>query len=248
MNILVAEDNPLSQRLIQHLLLELGHRVTLAADGHAALAQLEAQAFDLVLMDVQMPGLSGLEAATRWRARERAGSRVPMVALTARAMSGDAESCLQAGMDGYLQKPLDIAALERVLERTRAGIVSLPSGQDEDGLPYRRAVLEHRVGSDARFLLELSGIFEARADLLIAQIGNAIEAREAGRVKDAAHELKGMLLNLAATEAYRTVRELEAAGRSARYDAASACLARLVEETPRLLSALRERATACAAS
>jgi HPt (histidine-containing phosphotransfer) domain-containing protein len=95
-------------------------------------------------------------------------------------------------------------------------------------------------------LLALTGIFEARADLLIAQIQTAIQAREAERVKDAAHELKGMLLNLAATDAYLAVRELEAAGRSASYDAASACLSRLVQETPRLLSALRARASACA--
>lgn len=247
MNILVAEDNPLGQRLIQHVLQELGHRVTLVADGCAALAELESEAFDLVLMDVQMPGLNGLEAATRWRARERHGSRrVPIFALTARAMSGDAERCLQAGMDGYLTKPLDVAELERVLAQTPSATATGLSTDDDDNLPYRRAILEHRVGCDPGFLLELTGIFEARAALLIAQIQKAIEAREAGRVKDAAHELKGMLLNLAATNAYLAVRELEAAGRSARYDAASASLARLIQETPRLLSALRARASACA--
>jgi len=246
MHILVAEDNPLNQRLIEHALQEVGHRATLVSDGHAALAKLDLETFDLVLMDVQMPGLDGLEAVSRLRARERQGARrTPVIALTARCASGDLERCLQAGMDGYLAKPLDLAELERVLERVPTDAGAKPPSPDDDS-PYRRAILEHRVGSDAGFLLELSRIFEARAELLIGQIQNAIQAREAQRVQDAAHEFKGMLLNLAATDAHRTARELEAAGRGARYDTASVCLARLVDETSWLLTALRARANSCA--
>jgi len=241
-NILVAEDNLLNQRLIQHVLQELGHRVTIVGDGSAALARIEMQEFDMVLMDLHMPGLSGLEAVRLLRAREQEdGGHLAVIALTAQAVSGDAERCRHAGMDGYLTKPLDIEELERVITRVQ-GTSAPRTVPPDDGLPYRRAVLEHRVGSDPAFLLELSGIFEARADLLIAQIQRAIEAHHSEGVKDAAHELKGMLLNLAATDAYRTVRELEAAGRSARYETASACLARLLQEAPRLLSALRARA------
>lgn len=110
--ILVVEDNPVNQRLIQGLLQKTGAELVLAGHGEEALALLQQQAFDLVLMDCQMPVLDGLEATRRWRALERPGSRrLPILALTANAMAGDRERCLAAGMDDYLSKPVKREAL-----------------------------------------------------------------------------------------------------------------------------------------
>ena len=112
----MAEDNAINQRLIRHLLEARGHRVAMAGDGVAALAAWRASPYDLILMDVQMPQMDGIEATRHIRAGERStGSHVPIVALTANAMKGDSDKCLEAGMDAYISKPIRIEDLERVL-------------------------------------------------------------------------------------------------------------------------------------
>jgi CheY-like chemotaxis protein len=116
LSILVAEDNPVNQRLIRRLLERRGHRVTIAATGVAALEAWRSQPWDLVLMDVQMPDMDGLEAARRIRALEKSGAaHVPMIAMTACAMKGDREKCLEAGLDSYISKPIQTAALDDAL-------------------------------------------------------------------------------------------------------------------------------------
>ena len=115
--VLVAEDNPVNQLVAARLLEKLGHVVQVVGDGRAALEALEQERFDLVLMDVQMPGMDGLEATAELRRREEStGRRAPVIALTAHAMKGDRERCLAAGMDGYLSKPIHADELRRVLE------------------------------------------------------------------------------------------------------------------------------------
>jgi len=116
MRILLAEDNPVNQRLAVKLLEKQGHSVRVANNGREVLDTLEQETFDLVLMDVQMPVLSGLEAAAMIRKREReSGEHTRIIALTANAMSGDREKCLAAGMDGYLSKPIRVEELLAVL-------------------------------------------------------------------------------------------------------------------------------------
>ena len=119
LRVLVAEDNAVNQLLAVRLLEKGGHEVVVAATGTAALEALENQSFDLVLMDVQMPEMGGLEATIAVRERERAsasGKHIPIVAMTANAMVGDKEQCLEAGMDAYLSKPLQVAALFAAIE------------------------------------------------------------------------------------------------------------------------------------
>jgi CheY-like chemotaxis protein len=107
LNILLAEDNPVNQKVALRLLKKEGHTVTIAVNGRAALDCLERQAFDLILMDVQMPEMDGLEtAAAIRRAESGTGQHIPMIALTAHAMAGDREKCLASGMDGYATKPI----------------------------------------------------------------------------------------------------------------------------------------------
>ena len=107
MNILLVEDNPINQKVAARLLEKQGHTVAIATNGKEALAALVSGTFDLVLMDVQMPEMDGLEATVAIRQQEAGTERhVPIVALTAHAMVGDRERCLAAGMDGYVTKPV----------------------------------------------------------------------------------------------------------------------------------------------
>jgi signal transduction histidine kinase/ActR/RegA family two-component response regulator len=121
LKILLAEDNIVNQRLVLRLLEKRGHRVTLAGTGHEAVAAAEREEFDLILMDVQMPEMDGLEATIHIRKRERAaGIHTPIVALTAYTMKGDRERCLDAGMDSYVNKPIDAVKFLEVVESTAA--------------------------------------------------------------------------------------------------------------------------------
>jgi CheY-like chemotaxis protein len=128
--VLLAEDNMVNQRLAVRLLEKRGYTVVVAADGHEALAAFDEQTFDLVLMDVQMPLMGGFEVTAAIREREKAtGAHTPIVAMTARAMKGDREECLAAGMDDYLAKPIRTQELFEILDRLAQPPV-LPALQD----------------------------------------------------------------------------------------------------------------------
>jgi two-component system sensor histidine kinase/response regulator len=118
LRVLVVEDNPVNQRLATRLLEKRGHRVVLAANGREAVDAIEREAFDLVLMDVQMPEMDGLEATAVIRQREQTTQRhQPIIALTAHAMKGDQLRCIEAGMDGYITKPIRTQELDEILEK-----------------------------------------------------------------------------------------------------------------------------------
>jgi CheY-like chemotaxis protein len=113
LRVLLAEDNPVNQRLVLRMLEKRGHRVVVVGDGGQALAALDRAPFDLVLMDLQMPVMGGFEALDAIRSRERTtGGHLPVIALTANALKGDRERCLQAGFDDYIAKPLQPADLD----------------------------------------------------------------------------------------------------------------------------------------
>jgi CheY-like chemotaxis protein len=117
LSVLLVEDNAVNQRLAARLLEKRGHRVVVAANGREALAALESNSFDLVLMDVQMPEMDGIEATAAIRKKEQlSGKHQAVIALTAHAMKGDQERCLAAGMDGYLGKPIRTQELDAILE------------------------------------------------------------------------------------------------------------------------------------
>jgi two-component system, sensor histidine kinase and response regulator len=112
LQILLVEDNPINQKVATSILQKAGHFVTLAGNGKEALQQINGHDFDLVLMDIQMPEMDGLEATVAIRVLEQqTGEHIPIVALTAHAMKGDRERCLEAGMDGYVTKPVQAAIL-----------------------------------------------------------------------------------------------------------------------------------------
>ncbi|MDQ7062829.1 MAG: response regulator [candidate division KSB1 bacterium] len=130
LKILLAEDNPVNQKLATRLLQKLGHQVVVVNNGKEAIKELEKQEFDLVLMDVQMPEMDGLEATRLVRQKEaKTGQHIPIIALTAHAMKGDRERCLAAGMDDYLSKPIQVRNLEILLNRYTCHLSQLKSSQ-----------------------------------------------------------------------------------------------------------------------
>jgi signal transduction histidine kinase/CheY-like chemotaxis protein len=135
--VLLAEDNIVNQRVAVGLLARRGHKVRVVNNGREAIAAVEREAFDLVLMDVQMPEMGGFEATAVIRERERqTGGHVPIVAMTAHAMAGDRERCLAAGMDGYLSKPIDQQRLFAVVERGSTGDAEAPAPADQSICAY----------------------------------------------------------------------------------------------------------------
>jgi two-component system sensor histidine kinase/response regulator len=214
LRVLVTEDNAVNQQLARSLLERRGHAVQIAVNGYAALEALETERFDVILMDLQMPGMGGLEATAMIRTREReSGEHVPIIAMTARAMPGDREQCLAAGMDGYLSKPVrpeDLyAAIEKVAPvRTNAnGAVKAPRvGLDAEQLGAL-------TGHHASLIADLLRIFIETAPPMIAELDEALRSSDPSAVQLRAHALKGMLGGIAATGAAACAARLETLAR-----------------------------------
>jgi PAS domain S-box-containing protein len=242
LRVLVAEDNALNRRVLLRLLEKRGHTVLLAEDGRQALAAVERDAFDVILMDVQMPGLNGIETTTAIRAHEaETGRRTPIVAVTAHAMAGDRERCLAAGMDAYVAKPVDAEELFATIERLAAGAsAARASVADEaDAAPvFDRAAFLGRIKGDAELSLELVRLFREESARLIAEVRRGLGARDARSVTRAAHTLKGVLATVAAGPAREAAVRLEGLGRVAALEQAHETCAELERELARLESAL----------
>jgi two-component system sensor histidine kinase/response regulator len=193
LRILVAEDNEFNRDLVEHLLTRQGHVPTMTTNGLEALASLERDTFDLLLLDVHMPELDGFQVVRAIRERERtAGSHLPIIALTARSRKEDREICLQAGMDEYLVKPLNPADLWAAIDRV------LKPRQDPDPKPPRPDLLDRTVllaacGDDATMLQKMCRTFQARVPEHLAAIRDASRAQDAPRLREAAHKFCGML-------------------------------------------------------
>jgi two-component system sensor histidine kinase/response regulator len=218
LRVLVAEDNSVNQRLARRLLERLGHTVVVAGDGREALAALERGAFDVVLMDVQMPEMDGLEAARRIRQRERqTGGHLPIIALTAHALTGDRERCLDAGMDDYVTKPIQFERLQEALagvtRRAEAGggAAERSPPPAEDGRPaLDRADLFARVEGDAQLVAELlEGLLE-ELPRAAAALRDAAARDDLRGLRRGAHALTGMFANLSAKETAARAARLEA--------------------------------------
>jgi CheY-like chemotaxis protein len=130
LRILLAEDNPVNQKVACRMLEKQDHSVTLAANGREALLAFEHQIFDLILMDIQMPEMDGFAATAAIRQKEPEGEHIPIIALTAHAMTGDRERCLAAGMDGYVSKPIRLEELTKEMDRVRSGMPLVPQFED----------------------------------------------------------------------------------------------------------------------
>jgi two-component system sensor histidine kinase/response regulator len=229
LQVLVAEDNQVNQFVATRIFEKLGHQVTVVSNGREALSAVQAGKFDLVVMDVQMPEMDGLDATTAIRAWEKtAGTHIPIVAMTAHAMKGDRERCLAAGMDGYTSKPIRI----RDLEQTIAQLINPPnlaqvqvSEADQADDVIDRAALLGGVDGDRRLLRELIRLFLADCPQRLAEIKEAIRRGDAGALGRAAHTLKGSVGNFAAKNAFAAAQRLELIGSGGDLDTAGeACV------------------------
>jgi PAS domain S-box-containing protein len=279
LRVLVAEDNPVNQMLAARMLEKQGHSVVVVGNGREALAALETQRFDVVLMDVQMPEMDGFQATALIRERERAsrsieaigrppprvGPRdvhIPIIAMTAHVMKGDRERCLEAGMDGYLSKPIQandlIAALGALQPDPGAGhppAAPVPGGastvdpsrgadrgsQDgDDGprSPVNAIELMDRVGEDVGLLEEIVGLFRESCPGQLDALRAAVARGDSHGVERAAHAIKGSVGNLAATAAAAMARRLEMMGRAGDLSEAAPALSELEAEIERVLVAL----------
>jgi len=232
LSILVAEDNAVNRLVMTRFLEGEGHRPTLVKSGKEAVDATAAQAFDVVLMDIQMPEMDGFEAARLVRERERErgdGSRLPLVAVTAHAMKGDRERCLAAGYDGYLTKPV---ALAELLATLRAVLPpgpdqpgGLPSGPDQRGLPsgggFDEASALARAGGDRALLQELVEIFVAEAPGWLAEIDAAAAAGDAASLRRVAHTLKGAADTCGVRRATEIATAIERMAREGAFDRAA---------------------------
>jgi two-component system, sensor histidine kinase and response regulator len=218
--VLVVEDNPVNQMVAQRFLERLGCEVQVAGDGAEAVETTARERFDLILMDMQMPVMDGTSATRAIRARERGGHRTPIVALTANVLAGQFQSCMDAGMDDVLGKPLDPQRLQDVLERfvLRApagafGPVERPPGPDLASAPLDLARLGSLAGDDTAFMRELLATFRASAASALADMRGAVAADDRERLRRAAHKLKGGSDNIGATQLRDLASHLETASK-----------------------------------
>jgi CheY-like chemotaxis protein/nitrogen-specific signal transduction histidine kinase len=206
--VLLVEDNPTNQRVAQLFLERAGCEVVLAADGREALAALESRRFDLVLMDVQMPVMDGLEATRRIREREAKGEqRTPIVALTANAMKEQIEECRANGMDDVLPKPIDRERLGLILERyaPAAGVLTerhhvKPAPDKKAELPSEVSIVRFRdvTGGDSGLARGLVASFVESVQQALTDIEAGLAREDLAQVRKAAHTLVGTSANLGA--------------------------------------------------
>ncbi|MDY3556265.1 response regulator [Gemmata sp. JC717] len=249
LRVLVAEDNPVNQRVVLRLLEKFGHAVTMTADGRQAVDALGREPFDIVLMDVQMPEMDGFEATQLIRQREAGtGRHTLVVAMTAHAMKGDRERCLIAGMDDYVSKPVQRSELTRVLDRATAVAATnaaAPAPAVLDGatvgaaeLAFDRAGAVECLGGDEELFAEVAGLFRSDSERFLEELSEALGGGDAVAVRRAAHGLKGAAGYLSAKPVVDAAQVLEAIGATGNLSAAPVALERLTCEVRRLNAAL----------
>ncbi|HYN15323.1 MAG TPA: response regulator [Terriglobales bacterium] len=237
LRILVAEDNPVNQALILRMLEKEGHRASLARNGREAVALVATGRFDAVFMDVQMPEMDGFAATAAIRQREQVlGGHLPIIAMTAYALKGDRERCLDAGMDGYIPKPVSIAAIQAELQKLAAHPGSPASERPAWDYEQARA----RTAEDEVLLREIVRIFLGESPKLLERIEQALADRDGDGLERAAHSLKGQIRCLAAPEALNAAEKLEEKARLRDFPAAAAALSELDGAMARLNPQLRK--------
>jgi CheY-like chemotaxis protein len=241
LRILVAEDNEFNAQLMEQLLGRRGHQVQVAVNGHEALRLADRGGFDLLFLDVHMPGMDGFEVVRALRDRERTrGGHLPVIALTARSRKEDRERCLAAGMDDFLAKPFQAtdlwAAIERVISRDEER-GTRDEGRGKKSGPLDATVLLSACGGDAGVLEKLCQIFRTRVPDHLKAIQGALKDRDASRLREAAHKLCGMV-GAFSTVAGGVASELEDHAALGQFDEAVPLVRRLETMTEAILERL----------
>ena len=221
--ILLVEDNRFNQKLAAELAAKRQWQMVIAPNGKVALDLLDTETFDLILMDVQMPVMDGIEATMRIRAWEgKTGTHIPIVGISAHAMTKDRETCLAAGMDAYLTKPIDPATFYRTIEKQ----ISIKRSEPIDNAAYDHLL----VGLRQDFLRDFP------ADM--QELHTALKMRDHKKLEYAAHSLKSVIGLLKADEAFELVKSLEQLGRDNDLEQASKIVLLLETELERLRKAI----------
>jgi PAS domain S-box-containing protein len=218
--VLVVDDNAINRKIVLRILEKRGHSVVLAGNGKEAVAALEQDTFDVVLMDVQMPEMDGFEATAHIRSSQSAvrNHDIPIIALTARAMKGDREECLRAGMDDYLSKPIQpeelLQAMERQVSASRgAEVQGSDKAPSDKGHVFSWETLLERFDWEETLCNELLGIFLEDTPSQLGKLKQAVEAQDALLVEQYAHAIKGASANIGANALRGAAHEMERAGK-----------------------------------
>lgn len=257
MQVLLAEDGKVNQLVAVRLLERRGHRVTVVENGLEAVNRSRKENFDVILMDIQMPVMSGYEASQEIRRREKqTGIHIPIIAMTAHAMPGDREECINAGMDAYLSKPIESDEFYAVVESYGSGDgVEEPAGavpragsdmkevkgEDEDAgvTIFDADAFRQRIG-DEMLMCEIIRIFEEELGQMWQSLLEAERKGDPGKVHEAAHRLKGLVGNYCASRAWSCVTELNGLAAAGDLAAASKVVPDFEKELGLLEEALRE--------
>jgi two-component system sensor histidine kinase/response regulator len=247
LRILLAEDNETNQQVAVNLLKKHGHEVTTAWNGKETIEAFERESFDLILMDIHMPDMGGLEVSALIREKERATTgHIPIIALTARAMKGDREKCIEAGMDGYISKPIDVreffqciySLADRTPDATDQDWKVPPRGATEDVDVLDREALLECVEGDLEFLSGLARRFLEYSPNLLSKIERAVSEADWQTLEDVAHTIKGAAGSFRAAPAFQAAARLEQAAAEGNLPAASEAMDTLKECLDRLKPAL----------
>lgn len=268
--LLLVEDNPVNLAVGEKLLSVLGYRCDIATNGQIALEKMASGAYDLVLMDCQMPVLDGYTATREWRDHEvlqQSPVRLPIVAMTANAMAGDRQRCLDAGMDDYLSKPVSREQLQHCLQRWLPGRASFPTrNPPPEALPavvtplhpiippapatgpanntpafpvLDSQVLDELVQIAGSETARIVGLFLEDAPRLITQLENAASAPDLNAMRDAAHTLKSSSANIGAMALSTAAKRVELGARAQKLDRPAVAVALVIAEYARARMALQ---------
>jgi PAS domain S-box-containing protein len=223
--ILIAEDNTVNQKVVLYMLQQLGLRADVAANGIEVIDAVKRIAYDLILMDCQMPEMDGFEATQEIRFLEKTGTlrgRIPIVAMTANAMPGDREHCMRSGMDEYLRKPLRLESLVKTIERwmpeyteTHPDIGASPQAESENAIahPIDLAKLNELFNHEGGTIQEMLELYLSSTQSSIDRLQAAIEHRSARMAPRIAHEIKGASAYITAQQMADTAKALELAAK-----------------------------------
>ena len=245
--ILLAEDNPVNQKVALRILEKHGHQVVVASNGREVIAELENRGwsgFDVVLMDVQMPQMDGFAATAAIREREKtSGAHLPIIAMTAHAMKGDRERCMQAGMDGYVSKPFQVQDLLEQVEQLAQKPAAEPGEQSaappEHDERRHKALIDFFEGDDA-LLCEVVDLFLRDYPRLLRNVREAAGKGDAPGLERAAHSLKSSVSVFRASEVFSLLEKMERSAREGELSFGRGAMAELEARMQSLASSLTE--------
>jgi len=244
LRVLLAEDNMINQKLATRLLAKLGHETVVVENGQEALDRFLDEHFDLVFMDLQMPTMGGFEAVARIRELElERGTHTPIIAMTAHALQGDRERCIEGGMDEYVAKPIVFADLTRAIEATMRGPRKTPSAGSVYP-PAAVAVFDYgaalqRMGDDVELFRELAELFIPRVDRYLDSMRTANESNNPDACADVAHTYRGAVSNFGAPRVVAALQAIEKKARAGSLRDNDPLVEEVVRETSLFVDALR---------